>query len=67
LGKIYVECKGYLRPEDKAKLVAVKRQYPNVDLRILFYALNKSYTKWADRNGFRWAVGKLPKEWILGL
>ena len=24
-GKIYIECKGYLRPEHKAKLIAVKK------------------------------------------
>lgn len=66
-GKVYIECKGYLRPEDKCKLVAIKRQHPEIDLRILFYALNKSYIKWAEKNGLRWAVGKLPKEWLKGL
>lgn len=65
-GKVYIECKGYLRPEDKSKLLAVKRMHPNVDLRILFYASNKKNIKWAEKNGIRWAIGKIPKEWIDG-
>jgi predicted nuclease of restriction endonuclease-like RecB superfamily len=63
-GKIYIETKGYLRPESKRKLVAVKKQHPELDIRIVFYASNKKYIAWADRNGFRWAVGRIPKEWL---
>jgi predicted nuclease of restriction endonuclease-like RecB superfamily len=66
-GRVYIECKGYLRPEHKSKMVAVKRQHPEIDLRILFYSLNKTYIKWAERNGFRWAIAKLPKDWLRGL
>jgi predicted nuclease of restriction endonuclease-like RecB superfamily len=65
--KVYVECKGYFRPEAKAKMVAVKRLNPQLDIRILFYAHNKKYIKWAEKNGFRWAVGEIPKEWLTGL
>lgn len=67
LGKIYVECKGYLRQEDKSKLVAVKKLNPNLDIRILFYASNKKYKKWAEKHSFRYAIGKIPKEWLSGL
>src|SRR5215831_14958902 len=63
-GKVYVECKGYLRPEHRAKMVAVKKQHPNMDIRILFYSHNKSYVRWAEKHQFKWAVGKLPKEWL---
>lgn len=71
-GKIYIECKGYLRPEDKRKLVAVKRQHPAMDLRILFYPFKspkrkQQYIKWAIRNGLRYAINKIPKEWLDGL
>lgn len=65
-GKVYVECKGYLRPEHKAKMVAVKKLNPNMDIRILFYATKKEYIKWAERNGFRYAVGEIPQEWLDG-
>ena len=63
-GKVYVECKGYLRPEDKSKLIAVKKLNPHIDLRILFYSLNKKYIKWAERHGFKWAIDKIPKDWF---
>lgn len=67
LGRIYIECKGYLRPEAKAKMVAVKRQNPGLDIRILFYSERKAQIRWAERNSFRWAVADIPKEWLDGL
>ena len=66
-GKLYIECKGYLRPEHKAKLVAVKRQHPEIDLRILFYADTKKNTRWAEKNGIKFAISKIPREWLRGL
>lgn len=66
-GKIYVEAKGYLRPEHKRKLVAVKKQHPNIDLRILFYSSNKKYIKWAEKTGFKYAIETIPKDWLKGL
>ena len=66
-GKIYIECKGYLRPEDKSKMAAVKRLNPQLDIRFLFYSLNHKYIKWAEKHGFRHAVEKIPKEWLDGL
>lgn len=67
LGKVYVECKGYLRPEDKRKMVAVKRLNPQLDIRILFYSHNEKYIKWATKCGFKYAIDKIPKEWLDGL
>lgn len=67
LGKIYIECKGYLRQADKSKMVAVKKQHPNLDIRILFYSYNRTYIRWAEKYGFRWAVDKIPKDWLDGL
>lgn len=65
-GKVYIETKGYFRPEAKRKMVAVKKLNPHLDIRILFYALKPQYVKWAERHGFRWAVEKIPKEWLEG-
>lgn len=65
-GKVYIECKGYLRPEHKAKMVAVKKLHPELDIRILFYSHNKKYTKWAERAGFRYAIDVIPQEWLDG-
>ena len=66
LGKIYVECKGYLRPEDKRKLIAVKKTNPWMDLRLLFYREVKTQIRWAERHGFRYAIEDIPEDWLLG-
>lgn len=67
LGKIYVETKGYLRPEHKRKMVAVKKLHPELDIRIVFYAKRASNIKWAEKCGFKWAIEKIPQEWLEGL
>lgn len=70
LGKIYVEVKGYLRPEDRSKLRAVKRANPSIDLRLLFAKDNRiprskmKYSDWAEKYGFQYAIGKVPEEWV---
>lgn len=65
-GKIYVECKGYFRAEDKRKLRSVKRSNPHLDIRLLFYAEKKEYIKWCIKNNFKYAVDKIPKDWLEG-
>lgn len=67
LGKIYIEAKGYLRPEHKRKMTAVKRQHPELDIRIVFYANKKKDIKWAEKNQFKYAVDTIPEDWINGL
>lgn len=66
-GVVYLETKGYFRPESKRKMTAVKKQHPELDIRILFYAHKPQYIKWAEKNGFRWAVDTIPQEWLEGL
>jgi predicted nuclease of restriction endonuclease-like RecB superfamily len=65
-GKIYIETKGYLRPEHKRKMVAVKKLNPQLDIRLLFYADKKKDIKWAEKNGFRYAIDTVPQEWLDG-
>ena len=65
-GKIYIEAKGYFRPEAKAKMVAVKKLHPEMDIRILFYASNKKYIRWAEKNGFKYAFHTIPEDWLAG-
>ncbi len=67
LGKVYIETKGYLRPEHKRKMAAVKRQHPELDLRILFYSHNDKNIKWAEKNGLKYAISEIPPEWLKGL
>lgn len=63
-GKIYIEAKGYLRPEHKAKMVAIRKLHPAMDIRIIFYSMNKKYIKWAEKYNFPWAIDTIPKEWL---
>lgn len=62
--KIYVEAKGYFRPLSKQKLQAVKKQYPNMDIRLVFYRANKKDIRWCEKWGFRYAIGKIPEDWL---
>jgi predicted nuclease of restriction endonuclease-like RecB superfamily len=64
LGKIYIETKGYFRPEAKRKMVAVKRQHPELDIRLVFYKRSKAYEKWAIKNGFKYSFEHIPEEWL---
>lgn len=63
-GKVYIETKGYLRPEHKRKMVAVKKLHPALDIRIVFYANKRKDIRWAEKNGFAWCVDTIPKEWL---
>lgn len=71
IGEMYIEVKGRLTQSDRAKYIAVKKAHPEIDLRFLFGANNKigtnpqyRYTDWADKNGFKSAIKKVPKEWL---
>jgi Phage endonuclease I len=59
--------------KERQKLILVKAQHPDIDLRIVFQrAATKirkgsptSYAMWAEANGFLWAdKGTIPPEWI---
>lgn len=59
-----IECKGYFRADDKRKLVAVKRNNPTLDIRLVFYRYSKSSIKWCEKHRFPYAIQKIPKEWM---
>lgn len=63
-GPIYIETKGWFRPEDKRKMRAVKAAHPEKDIRIVFQGRSLKNIKWAEKNGFPWAIGSIPKEWL---
>ena len=68
-GKIYIETKGYLRPDHKRKMVAVKKANPELDIRMVFYIdkygrFKEKDIRWAVKNGFPYAIGDIPKEWL---
>lgn len=69
---IIIEAKGRLPLEDRKKLLFVKRFNPTLDIRILFQnarvklykGSRTTYGDWATKNGFKWAEGMVPQEWI---
>ena len=70
---VILEAKGYFKPEDRRKMLAVKKQHPDLDIRLVFQApyntLTKksqtTYAKWADKNGFLWAASHaIPLDWF---
>lgn len=68
---VFVEAKGLLDRESKRKMLAVKRQHPELDIRFLFMDANKkipgskqTHGQWATKNEFIWAEGTIiPEEW----
>ncbi len=60
--KMILEFKGYLRPRDKTKMRMIKKQYPHLDIRMVFMNANRlqysgaktNYGDWATKNGFPW-------------
>ena len=68
--KTYIETKGYLRPTDRTKLAAVKRDNPGLDLRIIFASNNKisgskmRYSDWAKKYHIPYSIAKFPRKWI---
>ena len=68
---IYVEAKGYFDYAAQRKMVAVKEQYPDYDIRMLFYrdspirkGSNFRYSDWCNKHGFLFAVKEVPKDWF---
>lgn len=71
---IVIESKGLFTAEDRAKMVWVRDQHPELDIRFVFSnakaKLRKgsptTYAMWADKEGFPWAHKTIPHEWLQG-
>src|SRR4030065_329322 len=68
---IIVETKGRFVAADRSKHLAVREQNPEYDIRFVFernLTLSKvsktTYGMWCDKHGIRWAMKKVPEEWI---
>lgn len=69
---ILIEAKGKLTAQDRSKMIAVKKQHPELDIRFVFMRgenkLNASskttYMQWAAKNGFPAADEEIPDEWL---
>ena len=71
---VYLETKGYWAPEDRRKVLAVKRDNPGIDLRMVFQSpYNKiskrsktTYAKWCDKHDIPWtAYHNIPIDWLI--
>lgn len=69
---IYIEAKGRFTSDDRGKLLKVKKQHPELDIRLVF-SRSKSkiskesqttYADWCKRWGFPYADKQIPEEWL---
>ena len=68
---IIVETKGRFVAEDRRKHLAIKEQYPDLDIRFVFSNANArlskrsktTYAMWCRKNGFKWAHKSIPEDW----
>lgn len=69
---IAIEFKGWFRPAERTKMLAVKRAHPELDIRLVFErpqntlskASKTTYAAWATKHGFEWADNHVPKFWL---
>jgi len=69
---IYIEAKGWFKPSDRTKMESVIKCNPDCDIRMLFQKdgwtdtkkKHLKYSQWCNKRKIKWAVGKVPIEWI---
>ena len=69
---VLLETKGYWDAKDRRKILAVKKDNPYLDLRMVFLSpynkINKNskttYSDWCIKHGFDWAEKTVPREWL---
>ena len=71
---VYLETKGYWDAADRRKVLAVKRDNPEVDLRMVFQSpyntISKksktTYAKWCEKHDIPWtAYHEIPLDWLI--
>ena len=69
---VIIECKGFFKPSDRRKHLAIKAQHPELDIRFVFQRNNTltkqsktTYGSWADKHGFKWCIfPNIPEDWL---
>ena len=69
---ILVETKGRWVPEDRKKHLLIKKQHPELDIRIVFMSgktkirkgSKTTYGMFCDKNGIKWAEKEIPTSWF---
>ena len=71
---VYLEAKGYWDPKDRRKILAVKRDNPAIDLRMIFQSpfntISKksktTYAQWCEKHDIPWtSYHDIPIEWLV--
>ena len=71
---VYLETKGYWDAADRRKVLAVKRDNPLIDLRMVFQSpyntISKksktTYAQWCDKHEIPWtAYHEIPLDWLI--
>lgn len=69
---IYVEAKGVLDREAKAKMLAARDEHPEVTFVFLFQRDNPvhkgskmRYSDWCRKNSFDYSIGEVKEEWLM--
>ena len=69
---ILVETKGRWVAEDRKKHLLIKKQHPELDIRIVFMSgktkirkgSKTTYGDWCDKHGIPWAEKIIPTSWF---
>ena len=69
---IFIEAKGRFTKEDRGMLLKVKKQHPDLDIRLVFSRSkariskesSTTYGQWCERWGFPYADKQIPEEWL---
>ena len=69
---ILVETKGRWVAEDRKKHLLIKKQHPELDIRIVFMSgktkirkgSKTTYGDWCDKHGIPWAEKQIPESWF---
>jgi hypothetical protein len=69
---IIVEAKGYFDARSRAKMIAVKKHNPKLDIRFVFMnSRNKlrkgsktTYAEWCEKYGFKYSESTIPLKWF---
>ena len=71
---VYLEAKGYWAPEDRRKVLAVKKDNPDMDLRMVFQSpyntISKrsktTYAQWCEKHEIPWThFHDIPLDWLI--
>ena len=71
---VYLETKGYWDPKDRRKILAVKRDNPDMDLRMVFQApfntisrkSKTTYAQWCEKLEIPWtSFNNIPLDWLI--